>query len=264
MSLTHIRSRLFFIYIQRVGDFVAENYEKAERDYIAGAKYKDIAAKYGVSINTVKSWKTRYGWSKSGKKVCTQKNKKYAHKRERVAPVQQGSGVNDENINGLTENQRLFCLYYVKYRNQVKAYQKAYQCSYDNACACAYKIWKKQEVQEEIKKLLKEVRDGIKIEIEDLIQQQIDIARADINDFMDLSRGFAVMRDDVDGTLIKEIKNSKYGISMKLYDKQKAIDWLAKNIQPEESGKSDGRKMLADIILESRPNRNIEDFEEGD
>lgn len=240
---------------------MAENYEKAERDYLAGVKYKDIAAKYGVSINTVKSWKTRYGWSKGGKKVCTQKQKRCAHKSKKIAHVQNNREIEDEDQNGLSEKQRLFCLFYVKYRNQVKAYQKAYQCSYENACSNAHNLWKKSEVQEEIKKLLKEVRDGIKIEIEDLIQQQIDIARADITDFVDLSKGFITMRDNVDGTLIKEIKDSQYGISMKLYDKQKAIDWLSKNIQVPDSGKSDDRRMLADILLESKPNRSIEDFE---
>lgn len=40
----------------------------AEKDYIDGMKYKDIAKKYGVTINTVKSWKTRYKWSKDKKK----------------------------------------------------------------------------------------------------------------------------------------------------------------------------------------------------
>lgn len=53
----------------------------AEKDYMGGMKYKDIAVKYGVTINTVKSWKTRYKWSKDkkkgvhtkSKKVCTQK-----------------------------------------------------------------------------------------------------------------------------------------------------------------------------------------------
>ena len=35
--------------------------EMAEKDYLAGMKYKDIAAKYEVSINTVKSWKKRNG-----------------------------------------------------------------------------------------------------------------------------------------------------------------------------------------------------------
>ena len=37
-----------------------KNYILAEADYVEGMKYKDIAAKYGVSINTVKSWKKRY------------------------------------------------------------------------------------------------------------------------------------------------------------------------------------------------------------
>ena len=41
-----------------------ENYEKAEQDYMSGMKYKDIAEKYGTTINTVKSWKKRYAWSR--------------------------------------------------------------------------------------------------------------------------------------------------------------------------------------------------------
>lgn len=59
----------------------APNYELAEQDYNSGMKYKDIAEKYNVTLNTVKSWKTRYKWSKDNKnsvhtikeKVCTQK-----------------------------------------------------------------------------------------------------------------------------------------------------------------------------------------------
>lgn len=43
--------------------------EKAHGDYINGMKYKDIAEKYGVSINTVKSWRKRYKWTRD----CTQK-----------------------------------------------------------------------------------------------------------------------------------------------------------------------------------------------
>lgn len=39
-----------------------EKYKLAEQDYNAGMKYKDIAKKYDVSLNTVKSWKKRYGW----------------------------------------------------------------------------------------------------------------------------------------------------------------------------------------------------------
>jgi len=64
-----------------VNEVRAPNYELALIDYQSGMKYKDIAEKHGVTINTVKSWKTRYKWSKDKKKsvhtksgkVCTQK-----------------------------------------------------------------------------------------------------------------------------------------------------------------------------------------------
>ena len=63
---------------------MSEQWEIAYEDYQAGMKYKDIAAKYGVSLNTVKSWKTRYWKARpKAKKVCTQKSKKCAHKNGR-------------------------------------------------------------------------------------------------------------------------------------------------------------------------------------
>lgn len=37
-----------------------KKYEDAFGDYQKGLKYKEIAEKYGVSISTVKSWKSRY------------------------------------------------------------------------------------------------------------------------------------------------------------------------------------------------------------
>ena len=46
------------------------NYQKAEYDYIHGMKYKEIAEKYCVSVNTVKSWKRRYNWNRND---CTKK-----------------------------------------------------------------------------------------------------------------------------------------------------------------------------------------------
>lgn len=43
-----------------------ENWELAYEDYKAGMKRKDIAQKYNVSINTVKSWKQRHWNQKEG------------------------------------------------------------------------------------------------------------------------------------------------------------------------------------------------------
>ena len=250
---------------------MAENYEKAKQDYLAGEKYKDIAAKYGVSVNTVKSWRKRHGWSREGEKGCTHnapQNEEGVHpKKKKVAPVQPEPEPDDSDgmeDGGLSEKQRLFCLYYVKYRNKTKAYQKAYQCSYENANSNAHRLWYMKVIQEEIKKLLKEVHEDIKIDMADLLRQQIDIARADITDFVDIQKGFVTMREDMDGTLIREIKNTQSGIAIKLYDKQKAIDWLAKNMDTAGRGASDDRKLLADVLMESHENRSIENLEEKD
>jgi putative ATPase subunit of terminase (gpP-like) len=46
------------------GEYV-KNYEAAEKDYKKFLPYKDIAEKYGVSIETVKSWRKRYGWKRA-------------------------------------------------------------------------------------------------------------------------------------------------------------------------------------------------------
>ncbi|EZH67908.1 hypothetical protein DH09_08270 [Bacillaceae bacterium JMAK1] len=43
---------------------MTDQQKKAWRDYCNGMKYKDIAEKHGVSLNTVKSWKKRHGWTR--------------------------------------------------------------------------------------------------------------------------------------------------------------------------------------------------------
>ncbi|MBQ0163092.1 MAG: hypothetical protein KBS84_08055 [Treponema sp.] len=57
---------------------MAEKYELAEKDYKKGMKYKDIAEKYSVSINTVKSWKTR----KWGKEKSVHTKSKSVHTKK--------------------------------------------------------------------------------------------------------------------------------------------------------------------------------------
>lgn len=52
-----------------------ENWELAYEDYKKGLKRKEIAEKYNVSINTVKSWKTRH-WNKMDKKKGAPPKKK--------------------------------------------------------------------------------------------------------------------------------------------------------------------------------------------
>ncbi|ASZ05127.1 MULTISPECIES: phage terminase small subunit [Bacillus] len=43
---------------------MVEKHIQAYKDYVKGVKYKDLAEKYGVSVNTIKSWKQRHGWER--------------------------------------------------------------------------------------------------------------------------------------------------------------------------------------------------------
>ncbi|MBD5797186.1 terminase [Bacillus pseudomycoides] len=57
-----------------------QKHELAQEDYMQGMKYKEIAEKHDVSVNTVKSWKTRYNWNRKSvhtkeEKVCIQNDK---------------------------------------------------------------------------------------------------------------------------------------------------------------------------------------------
>lgn len=44
---------------------MVEKHISAEHDYMQGLKYKEIAEKYDVTLNTVKSWKQRHGWQRN-------------------------------------------------------------------------------------------------------------------------------------------------------------------------------------------------------
>lgn len=61
---------------------MAEKHKLAEKDYIKGMKYKDIAEKHDVSLNTVKSWKRRHGWNRN--KGAPEKES--VHTKRRGAP----------------------------------------------------------------------------------------------------------------------------------------------------------------------------------
>ncbi len=65
---------------------LSEQAARAEADYYAGMKYKDIATKYGVSLDTVKSWKTRHGWDRKHKKSVHTKRQKVCTQTETQTP----------------------------------------------------------------------------------------------------------------------------------------------------------------------------------
>lgn len=207
-----------------------EKYELAVVDYLDGMKYKDIAVKYEVSLSTVKSWSQRYQWK--DKKVA--KGMRTKPKSTRTKKVCREIAKNIVDDSGeLDEEKQLFCIYYLKYFNATKAYMKVKpESQYASASVMASRWYKLPEVQEEIKRLKKEMYFDALMDPRDIVQQYIDIARADMNDYMSFKDGWVRLKDSskVDGTLIQEVRQGKNGVAIKLIDKTKAIDWLSKHM----------------------------------
>ncbi|MEA5380420.1 terminase small subunit, partial [Clostridium perfringens] len=238
-------------------------YELAEADYKNGMKYKDIAEKYGVSINTVKSWKTRYKWSKKSvhtkeEKVCTQINKKVNKKSKKKEPVVEEVKEVLENTE-LTDKQRLFCIYYIKRFNATKAYQKAYGCSYETALVAGPRLLGNVRIQEEIQNLKEGKLNRIMLSEEDIFQKYMDIAFSDIGDYLSFKKvrknkwtkneqgeyipalnpdtgqqdyfEYNVVElnnsKELDTSILQEVSEGKDGVKIKLQDKMKALQWLS-------------------------------------
>lgn len=170
-----------------------QNYELAEEDYINGMKYKEIAEKYNVSINTVKSWKTRYKWCKDkkgmhtkSKKVCTQNKKSAGAKKNNECDIKEPIADEVKEVmenEELTDKQRLFCIFYSKCFNATKAYLKAYTCTYETANSEGYKLLVNPCIKKQIDELTK-IRFNKEALKNGVLQKYIDIAFADLGDYL--------------------------------------------------------------------------------
>lgn len=241
----------------------------AEKDYVDGMKYKDIAAKYKVSLNTIKSWKQRYNWNRksvhTNKKVCTKNNNKKLNKKDIKEPI--AEQVKEVLGNAeLTDKQRLFCIYYIERFNATWAYQQANSCSYYTAKSHGYKLLQNVAVKKEIKRLtnecLEEQEAEAKLIYKRIFQKYMDIAFSDIGDYLSFKKvrknkwttnkdgeDIPVVNPDtgeqdfyeynvvelkdssnVDTSLLQEVSEGKDGVKIKLYDKLRAFQWLENHI----------------------------------
>nr|WP_243158657.1 terminase small subunit [Clostridium perfringens] len=162
----------------------------------------------------------------------------------------------------LTDKQRLFCIYYINCFNAAKAYKKAYECSYESALSNGYRLMENDSIRKEIENLKRHKLNRAMISEEDIFQRYLDIAYANIGDYLKFGRrrknkwtknkdgefiavidpdtgqqdfyeyNFIELNEssDVDTSLLSEVKEGKDGISVKLKDGMKALDWLTKHM----------------------------------
>ncbi|MCT6888253.1 MAG: terminase small subunit [Lactobacillus sp.] len=157
----------------------AEKRIAAQHDYELGMKYKDIAEKYGVSFNTVKSWRSRYGWVRKGaKKGCTRKPKRVQPKTPTDAAI------NQLNNSNLKDKQKAFVLEYLRLFNATQAYINVYNVDYQTAIAAGPRLLGNVRVQREIKRIREAKLKELAIEPLDLIEDVAKEAKADIGNYL--------------------------------------------------------------------------------
>lgn len=213
---------------------------KAYKLFQEGMKMVDIAKEVGVAESTVRVWKKRY-WTNA------------TFQESNVAKEIKETIENDN----LTDKQKLFCIYYIKCFNATKAYQKAYECSYNNAMTEGSKSLRNPKIEEEIKRLKQAKLNKAYLSEEDIFQKYIDIAFSDVNDYIKVTKKTYIEKDSegnpirdeygkvivheyktldisesakVDGSIIKEISEGKSGIKIKLEDKMRALEWLSNHM----------------------------------
>ena len=227
--------------------------------YKSGMKLNKIAADLGLPEGTVRRWKCEHKWD-------GERSVKNANVRQKDSSKKNKDEIiNISNIDPdgeLTEKQKLFCVFYVKCFSATKAYQKAYGVDYKTAASISYRLLDNDGVKREIRRLQQNRLNRELLTEEDIFQKYMDIAFADITDYVEFGReivpvmgpfGPIMIKDKdtkkkvelkkevnvvkfkesiaIDGTLISEVKQGKDGASIKLHDRMKALEWLADHME---------------------------------
>ena len=224
-----------------------ETKQQAKELWLQGKKYREISEITGIKESSIKSLASR-AWKKeklqpNKKKVATlvaDADKDKGPPETELLPEEIETLNNEE----LTEKQRLFCLYYVRWFNATKAYQKAYSCDYFTAATNGPRLLGNARIKEEIQRIKDAKIKQTMYSTEDYFQKMIDIAYSDVTDYLSFGQEEAQDKNgntfmmnvinlkescDVDGTLIQEVKQGKDGIAVKLVSKEFALKWLDKH-----------------------------------
>ena len=218
---------------------------------------KEIAAELGVTDTQVRKWKSQDKWEEKTKGNITKQPKMNVPKKKDDVTKQIGSTVQAvftaPETKGLTEKENSFCRFFVINRNATQAAIKAgySPCS---ARAIGYENLTKPHIRAEVKRLKEIQARAIMLSENDIVERYMRIAFSDMSDIADwgtkevegldeegnilldskgkvktLKQNYLDFKpsDQVDGGIISEIKLGKAGMSVKMEDRQKALDWLS-------------------------------------
>jgi phage terminase small subunit len=221
---------------------------KIYKEHKGNIKLKDIATQLKISDIQVRKWKSTDKWEQKLKGTLPLKSN-VANKVNNEDKESIKKDVEEVlNNNDLTDKQKLFCIYYPKCFNATKAAIKA-GYSKNRASEIGYQLLQKTTVKTEIQRLKQNKLNRAMISPDDIFQRYLDIAFANMTDYVSFGQRSYKVKDEeneektvtcnyidlhdsnnIDGSLITEIKEGKAGISIKLHDSMKALDWLTNHM----------------------------------
>lgn len=233
---------------------------------------KALADKHNVKYATLRSRKSREKW---GEEVATQQ-KKRCNKKKSVATQQAIEQL--EHNDELNDKQKQFCLLYLKYFNATKAYQEAYGVDYNTAHSIGYRLLANDGIKKELERLKKAQQQDLYVDSLDIKKEWLKQSFADITDFTEFGNeeytvtdeatgeketrigSFLRLKndDEVDGTLIQEIKQGRDGVSLKLHDKQKAMDKLMEFLT-EADGTQEDKIIIVNNLQDERMKKWVDE-----
>lgn len=239
---------------------MAEKHELAQRDYILGMTYKGIAGKYGVSENTVKSWKKRHAWSRDKTAQKTVKvGAPIAPLKKQKGCTPKNRGEPDQEEEQLSDQEQLFCYHYVRTWNATQAALKAGYGNGNKASAAVLgcRLMQRERIKAGVESLKVLFRQEIHVDISDFLGFCMKVIGADIGDYLQFGAIDRLLVDSdgkpvkdpknpgeylkepvsmvtlgeseqLDTSVITEVKQGRDGISIKLADKKWAWEQLSR------------------------------------
>lgn len=241
------------------------NWEEIRRMFeTSDLTLKELAEQYGIKDTTIRSRKNRENWQRGD---ATQRN---------VATLQQAPKISDEVQ--LTEKQRIFIMEYMRDFNATRAAIAA-GYSKKTAYSIGWENLRKPEIRAEIERLKGDMAGSLGLDIQRVIMEYMKIAFTDITDLLEFGQkevpvmtmfgpmyegegddkkpvtkivNFVDFKDSnqIDGTVISEVKQGKDGVSIKLHDKMKALKELDRYLgYMTEEQKLQVQKLKGEVAL---------------
>ncbi len=199
---------------------------------------------------------TKKGYKAATKQKFDECNKVSKEKTEKMFKPQKKQSIihnsekpkrTTQTADMLSKEELLFCASYLKSYNAENAARYA---GYDKSECLekGYELLQSEKVKKHIRKIKKKQQSSMFADGSEVLQKYMDIAFADIFDFVSLSSvpitaedienspaGIFIktcdkiqvfLPDVVSGSLIAEIRQSKDGVTIKFSDRLKALEWL--------------------------------------